>query len=379
MSIKRAVFLLLAMALGTLSACDDQKSASQSGQAGRPAPAVIVTPVVSKPVAALFDFVGQAEAFQSVDLRARVTGFLLKQAFKEGNPVRKGDTLFVIDPSEHNAARDAAAAKVARAKATIEEAENQLARYRTLTERGTFSEAQLDEAKAKAGQARADLAAAQADLKRAELDVGYTTISSPIDGRIGASAVDAGNLIGPDSGVLATVVALDPIRVNFSVSERDYLDYTQAKKKGQPTGFTPRIRLANDRIYPHDGKLDYIDNRVDPSTGTIRVRVEFPNPDSLILPGQFMNVTLVSADPKDQMVVPQAAVQENQTGPFVLVVDKDNKVELRPVKTGQRSGTEIAVTEGLNVGETVIVEGIQKVRPGATVKPVAQQKRAAAK
>jgi membrane fusion protein (multidrug efflux system) len=149
--------------------------------------------------------------------------------------------------------------------------------------------------------------------------------------------------------------------------------------KGESTGFTPRIRLANDQIYPHDGKLDFIDNRVDPSTGTIKVRVEFPNPDALILPGQFVNVTLVSADPQQQMVVPQAAVQTNQTGPFVLVVNKDNKVELRPIQTGQRVGTRIAVTEGLNVGETIIVEGIQKVRPGATVKPVAQQKRAAAK
>ncbi|MHA1564061.1 MAG: efflux RND transporter periplasmic adaptor subunit, partial [Alphaproteobacteria bacterium] len=133
------------------------------------------------------------------------------------------------------------------------------------------------------------------------------------------------------------------------------------------------------KIYPHDGKLDYIDNRVDASTGTIKVRVEFPNPDELLLPGQFVNVTLVSAKPENQIVVPQTAIQENQTGPFVLVVDKDNKVGIRPVKTGQRKGTEIAVTEGLTVGETIIVEGIQKVRPGATVKPVVQQKNAAAK
>ncbi|GBE42537.1 Efflux pump periplasmic linker BepF [bacterium BMS3Bbin10] len=379
MNLKRPAILLLALSLGTLAACEDRDSAQQGARAGRPAPAVTVTPVISKPVAASVDFIGQAEAFQSVDLRARVTGFLLKQAFKEGAAVKKGDILFVIDPSEHNAARDVAAAKVERANATIQEAENQLARYRKLAQTGTFSQAQLDAARAKEGQARADLAAAEAELKRAELDVGYTTIKSPIDGRIGASAVDAGNLIGPDSGVLATVVALDPIRVNFTVSERAYLDYTQAKMKGEATGFTPRIRLANDQEYPHDGKLDFIDNRVDPSTGTIKVRVEFPNPDSLILPGQFMNVTLVSANPKNEMVVPQAAVQANQTGPFVLVVNKDNKVELRPVKTGERIGAEIAVTEGLSIGESIIVEGIQKVRPGAAVKPVPLQKSASAK
>jgi len=314
-----------------------------------------------------------------VDLRARITGFLLKQAFKDGNAVRKGDVLFVIDPSEFNAARDVAAAKVERAKATLEAAENQLVRYKKLADSGTFSPAQHDKAKAEAGQARADIAASKADLVRAELDVGYTKVTSPIDGRIGGSTVDAGNLIGPDSGVLATVVALHPIRVNFSVSERDYLDHTQAQKNGKSVGFTPKIKLANDQVYPHDGKLDFIDNRVDASTGTIKVRVEFPNPDELILPGQFVNVTLVSSEPENQIVVPQTAIQENQTGPFVLVVDKDNKVGIRPVKTGQRKDAEISVMDGLAVGEMIIVEGIQKVRPGATVKPVAQKKSAAAK
>jgi membrane fusion protein (multidrug efflux system) len=335
--------------------------------------------VISKPVAASSDFVGQTEAFQSVDLRARVTGFLLKQSFKEGNTVKKDDVLFVIDPSEYNAKRDVAAAKVEHAKAVILEAQNQLRRYAKLEASGTFSPAQLDKAKADEGKARADLAAAEADLKTAELDVGYTKVIAPIDGRIGGSSVDGGNLIGPDSGVLATVVDLDPVRVNFAVSERSYLDYTQAIKEGKTSGFTPKIQLANDQMYPHDGKLDYIDNRVDPSTGTIKVRVEFPNPDALLLPGQFVNVTLVSAVPQNQMVVPQVAIQENQTGPFVLVVDKDNKVELRPVKTGQRIGTEISVTDGLTPGESIIIEGIQKVRPGATVNPVSGQKSAAAK
>ena len=374
MSMKISLCVLLSMALGALTACEEQ---SNTSKVKRPAPAVIVAPVVSKPVAASVEFVGQTEASQSVDLRARVTGFLLKQAFKDGNAVKKGEVLFVIDPSEFNAARDVAAAKVERANATIEEAENQLARYKKLEQSGTFSPAQLDAARAKEGQARADLAAAEAELKRAELDVGYTRIISPIDGRIGGSSVDAGNLIGPDSGILASVVALHPIRVNFAVSERDYLDYTQSRRNGKTAGFTPKIRLANDQIYPHDGTLDFIDNRVDASTGTIKVRVEFPNPDELILPGQFVNVTLVSEEPENQIVVPQTAIQENQTGPFVLVVDKDNKAGIRPVKTGQREGTEISVTDGLSAGEMIIIDGIQKVRPGATVKPVPQKKSAA--
>lgn len=376
MHMKAALYPLIGLTLAVLPACGDQGS---TDKAKAPAPAVVVTPVISKPVAASSEFVGQTEAFQSVDLRARVTGFLLKQSFKEGNTVKKDDIMFVIDPSEYNAKRDVAAAQVEHAKAVILEAENQLRRYARLEASGTFSPAQLDKAKADAGKARADLAAAEADLKSAELDVGYTKVIAPLDGRIGGSTVDAGNLIGPDSGVLATVVALDPIKVNFAVSERSYLNYTQAKKDGKSSGFTPKIKLANDQIYKHDGKLDFIDNQVDPSTGTIKVRVEFPNPDSLILPGQFVNVTLVSAEPKEQVVVPQTAIQENQTGPFVLVVGKDNKVELRPVKTGQRNGTEISVTDGLTPGESIIIEGIQKVRPGVTVNPVSGKKSAAAK
>ncbi|GAB4226853.1 MAG: efflux RND transporter periplasmic adaptor subunit [Methyloligellaceae bacterium] len=378
---KRAAWAIpvLVLLAGILSSCGEPGSSDKAAEAGRAVPAVVVAAVVAKPVAASADFVGQTEAYQSVDIRARVKGFLLEQAFKEGDAVSKGDLLYVIDPSEFEAAREAAAARVARAKATLEEAENQLTRYAALEARGTFSPAQLDAAKAKAGQARADLAAAIAELKRAELDVGYTRITAPLDGRIGASSVDVGNLIGPESGVLATIVALDPIRVVFSVSERDYLNYTQARKKGESTDFTPQIRLANDALYPHPGKLDFIDNRVDPTTGTIRVRVEFPNPDALLLPGQFVNVKLVSAEPEVQPVVPQVAVQENQTGPFVLVVTAENKVELRPIKTGQRKDSEIVVTEGLAVGEQIIVEGIQKVRPGATVKPVPAQSSTAAR
>jgi membrane fusion protein, multidrug efflux system len=370
MGIKSSVYLLLALALATLSACEDPNSASKADLASRPDPSVTVTAAISKPVSATAEYIGKAKAFQSVELRARVIGYLLERPFKEGKNVKKGDVLFSIDQAQFVAVRDAAAAKVAGAKATLLEAEKQLSRYQTLTQEGTTSQANLDKAEAEAGKSRADLAAAKADLDRVELDVGYTKIISPINGRIGGSSVDVGNLIGPSSDVLATVVALDPIQVNFSVSERDYLNYSAARSKGESVNYTPRIKLANGQNYPHDGSLVFIDNRVDPSTGTIKVRVEFPNPDSLILPGQFMNVTLISSDPKMQVVVPQAAVQTNQSGPFVLVVSGDKTVEMRPVKTGQLAGIDVAITEGLEEGETIISEGIQKVRPGAKVNPV---------
>ncbi|MDA7947351.1 MAG: efflux RND transporter periplasmic adaptor subunit [Hyphomicrobiaceae bacterium] len=362
---------MVAACLGMLTGCGDgDKTAAPANQ---PAPGVETTPVVSKPIASTLEFVGQTEAIQSVDLRARVTGFLLEEKFEEGSEIKKGDVLFVIDPAEFDANKDAAAAKVAGVEATIQETELQLARYRELRDRGTASEAKLDEAKAQAGRARADLAAAKAELDKAELDVGYTKITAPIKGRIGKSSVDVGNLIGPDSGVLATINELDPIRVTFPVSEREFLNYKEAQKKGEAEEYTPKIKLANDQMYQHDGKFEFIDNRVDPTTGTIRLYLDFPNPDGFLLPGQFVNVNLVSSDPEDQLVVPQAAVQENQTGPFVLVVDKDDKVVLRPIKTGQRNGADIAVLEGLNEGESIIVAGIQKVRPGMKVDPVSQK------
>lgn len=371
MRINRA-FALLAIALGTaLAACDDQQSATARA-AGAPVAAVTVAPVTAAPVANSMDFIGQTEAHQKVDLRARVTGVLIKQAFKEGAVVEKDALLYEIDPSEFAAARDSAAAKVAGAKATIIEAERQLERYKVLVERGTSSEASLDEATAKEGLAKAELAAAQADLKRAELDVGYTKISAPLSGKIGRSSVDAGNLIGPDSDVLATVVAMDPIRVVFSVSEQQYLEYRRSVQENRTIDFIPRIRLANSELYAHKGIWDFLDNQVDPDTGTIKLRLQFPNPDGLILPGQFVSVILESAEAKDQIVVPQASVQTNQSGPFVLVVDGDNKVELRTIKTAARTGTQIVVSDGLSEGEMIIVDGIQKVRPGATVNPVQQ-------
>lgn len=365
---------LLALGAGLgLGGCQSEKQAAP--QAG-PAPSVVVLPVTSKAVANTIGFVGQTEAFQKVDLRARVTGFLKKQDFKEGTNLEKGALMFEIDQSEYIANRDAAKAKVSRAEAAELEATQNLARYKKLVDKGTASVAKFDEAVAREGQAKADVEAAKAELVRAELDLGYTRIATPIAGRVGKSTVDVGNLIGPDSDILATVVTLDPIYVTFSISEREYLDYRKEVKAGTADEKKPRITLANGEVYPHDGEFDFLDNQVDAETGTIRARVKFPNKETTILPGQFVNVALVSSEPKKQVVIPQAAVQENQAGPFVLVVDKENKVELRPVKTGQRTGTELVVSEGLTEGETIIIEGIQKVRPGATVQPVKKSAKA---
>lgn len=338
----------------------------------KPAPSVITVAVQTKDVSAALEYVGRSQASHRVEIRARVSGVLLERPFKEGDTVKKDALLFAIDPAEFEANKASAEAEIARIKAQIEETSANLARYQELLKRDVASVQKFDEAKAKDGQARASLAAAEAALKKAELDLGYTRILTPIDGRSGIANADVGNLIGPDSGVLVTVLKLDPIRIYFSIGEREYLNYRQNAQPGEGVKLTPRIRLANGKIYPKDGTFDLADNEVDAATGTLRIRINFPNPDGLIVPGQFVNVILTSTAPSQQVVIPQVSIQENQSGPFVLVVDKDNRVEQRPIKTGQRIGAEIVALEGLTAGETIIVEGIQKVRPGVVVAPTPQ-------
>lgn len=335
-----------------------------------PIPSVVVEPVRATEVAGSAEFVGRTEASHRVDVRARVSGTLLERPFEQGSDVKKGALLFKIDPAEFESALASAKAQLARADAGLLEAERNFARYDELLKRETASVAQYDTAKAKHGKAKADVEAAKAEVQRAELDLSYATILAPIDGRTGIAKVDVGNTIGPDSGVLVTVLELDPLYVNFPVSEQKYLDYMQAVKEGKEEAFVPRIRLANDKLYAEPGKVDLFDNKVDPATGTINVRLKFANPDALLLPGQYVNVILTSETPEKQIVIPQVAIQENQAGPFVLIVNGEGNVEQRTIKTGQSIDTGIVVLEGLVEGETLVVEGIQKVHAGAKVETV---------
>ncbi|MGA9442257.1 MAG: efflux RND transporter periplasmic adaptor subunit [Methyloceanibacter sp.] len=365
---------LLALALPIfLSACSDRNEAGSD--ADKPLPGVVAQVVTEEDVSDQTDFVGQTRASQRVDIRARVKGTLLKRPFEEGRQVQEGAVLYEIDPAEFKANLLTAEAQRAKAQASYNENERNLERYTTLVEKGSsaVSESQYDIAKSKADQSKAEVSAGDADVERAKLDLGYATITSPIEGRAGISSVDVGNLIGPDSDVLVTVLALDPIDVDFAVGEREYLNYMETVKAGTAQDRTPQIMLANGKLYPHKGQVDIVDNQVDPTTGTISMRLKFPNPDRILLPGQYVNVLLTKINTERQVVIPQAAVQENQAGPFVLVVDSEDRVESRPIKTGSRVGIGVVVSEGLTPGETIVVEGIQKVRPGAEVKVTYQK------
>ncbi len=346
----------------------------EEGPPPAPPPAVTVTPVGEVAVAESSKYIGRTEAVSVVDLRARVTGFLMQRSFVEGRDVREGDLLYVIEQEPYQAALAVAEAAVAQTEATLANAEKYLARVNRVAGSGGASEAALDTAERTVLETRALLKERRAQLTQSRLNLGYTEIRAPISGRIGRTSVHVGNLVGPDSGVLATIVQLNPIWVSFPVSDRDYLEL-QRKSGGNPTlsALVPTIRLVDDSVYPHPGKIDFQDNRVDKATGTIMLRATFPNPRLLLRPGQFVTVIQSERATVERLVVPQSSVQRDQVGPYVFTVDPNKKVaEIRRISLGNEFGTGWIVTDGLSSGEWVISEGIQKVTAGAEVVPSLQ-------
>jgi RND family efflux transporter MFP subunit len=363
------VLLLIALFLGL--AFPGESAAAPPGPGAGAMPLVTVAPVVLQDVNPPAEYVGHVEAIQAVDLRARVEGFLEQINFREGSSVHAGDLLYVIEQKPYRTKVDADKAGVAQAQAALTRAQQYLERVKAVRS-GGVSATDIDNAVADELRSRAQLQAAQAALERSQLDLEYTTIKAPISGRIGRTAFTRGNLVGPTSGPLARIVQLNPIRVVYSVSENDLSliqpSLNDAALSKRDPGLVPRIRLADGEVYKTTGRVDFVNNEVDPSTGTIAVRAVFKNPDGLLLPGQYVTVLVSRRKPRIMPVVPQSAVQEDREGPYVLVVDGQNKVVLRRIKTGPFSGSNWAVEKGLVKGEMVIIEGLQKVRPGQSVK-----------
>ncbi|MEM7119863.1 MAG: efflux RND transporter periplasmic adaptor subunit [Pseudomonadota bacterium] len=370
------------VATSLLAACDDGDQA-QSTATAAPAPSVVVAPVVERDVKSHSTFVGRTVAVDYVELSAQVEGYLEERLFTEGQLVVPGDLLFTIDPRTFAAAVESAEASVAKAQASVTENSSQLERTKELYSTQDVSKARLDQDTASFLQAQADLQVAQAELKQAQVDLDFTRITAPITGQIGEATYSIGNLITSSSDPLATITSLDPIYVSFTVSERDILqvkrlrlangeDATFDTLDGLETMVVPMVELPDGKMYEHPGVIDFVDNTVDPRTGTVTVRAVFPNPNVLLSPGQFVSVLIESREATKRMVIPQAAVQEDQQGPFVLVVNAQNQVEKRQIQVGATEGVDWIVTSGLNVGELVIVEGLQKVRAGIAVNPVQQ-------
>jgi membrane fusion protein (multidrug efflux system) len=333
------------------------------------APAVTVVTVEQRDITPATSFTGRIEAKDKVELRARVEGFLEQQLFTEGDEVKAGDLLFVIEKAPYQAEIENVNAAIARAQATWDLAEIERRRQSELVKKQATAQARLDEATGRSGEARADLQRQQANLTTAELNLGYTDIKAPITGRIGRSTFSVGNFVGPQSGTLATIVSQDPMYVTFPVTQRQLLAVRKASEAGgrDPKDMAVKVKLADGSLYGEVGRLNFVDVQVNQGTDTVQVRATVPNPEGLLVDGQLVTVVVETAKPQAALVIPQQAVQIDQAGRYVLKVDVENKVQVQRVTVGGEDQGYYVVTNGLTQGERVITEGLQKVRPGMVV------------
>jgi membrane fusion protein (multidrug efflux system) len=359
--------LLMAVCLlfPLLAGCDEKKQA-----AAPPAnPAVGVRPAAMKGVSQSFEFVGHIKATDKVDVRARIEGFLEKVAFHEGQDVKAGDLLYQLEQPPFQAQVNTAKANVAQLEAQHRNAELTLGRAQYLIKTVAGQQSNVDSALASERALAAQIDGARAQLQTAEINLGYTEIRSPISGRIGRTAYTLGNLVNPASGVLATIVSQDPIYVLFPVSVRD-LEIIREARRNEEGGLAKidiRIRLSNGKEYPQRGVWNLTDPQVDQQTDTLIMRAIVPNPERQLVDGQFATAVIRERREAPRLLVPQAALQVDQSGYYVLVVDDQHKVQQRRIQTGPNQDTDVVITSGLREGENVIVDGIQKVRPGQVV------------
>jgi membrane fusion protein (multidrug efflux system) len=339
-----------------------------------PPPEVIVTEVVAKDVPVLLEWLGTTEGAVDADIRAQVAGYLISRDYREGSRVEKGTLLFRIDPRPFQAALDQARGDLGRADAALQLARLDVARYTPLVESGAVSRQEYDTAVQRQRSGEADVQAARAAMEKARLDLEFTEIRSPIAGVVGVAKRQLGDLVGPsDPEPLTTVSQLDPIRVSFPVSEREYLAAAPRVQKAVVEGSfaqaSLQLILADGSTYPHRGNAYPAGREIDPRTGTITVKGDFPNPDQILRPGQYARVRVETDVAKGALVVPQRAVQDLQGLAQLTLVGADDKVEVRTVTTGPVWEGLQVITQGVSAGERVVVEGFQKVRPGMQVTP----------
>jgi membrane fusion protein (multidrug efflux system) len=364
------------LALLALGACGDKKPDAQAKPGAMPPPEVSVVTVAPERVAISNELPGRVEATRTAQVRARVPGIVQKRLFTEGSDVKAGTVLFRIDPASLQAALSNVQATRARAEANLAQATLKVNRYRPLVQTNAISRQEFDDALAAQKQAQADLEAARASQQTASLNLGYATVTAPISGRIGRAQVTEGALVGQGEATpLATIQQLDPIYVNLTQSSSELLKLRQAMAAGKLKTVgrdqaSVSLVTEDGTPYPVTGKLLFSDLAVDQSSGAITLRAEFPNPDRFLLPGMYVRARLEQAVNESAITVPQQAVQRDNNGASVMTVGADDKVAPRPIKTGSAQGDKWIVTDGLKQGDVVIVEGLQKVQPGAPVKPV---------
>lgn len=335
------------------------------------APSVVVSEVIARDITPTFSYVGRVEPKDKVELQARVEGTLEQRQFQEGSIVEPGALLFVIEQAPYQVVVDKMSADLAAAKASLENAQADYRRKTELRKSKAISQSDLDSAKAEESGASANVLKAQAALREAKLNLSYTEIRSPLAGQISRSTYSVGNLVGPNSDVLATITRTDPVYVTIAISEKDLIEARRQGVDLKKPKVAPFLVLGDESKYPHDGYFDYLDTEVNRSTDTVLARAVFPNPDRLLVAGQFVKVLVKAKLPKRAIIIAQSAVQEDQQGYFVLVVNPSDRVEIRRVRLGDQVDKDWVVEDGLVLNERVIVQGIQKVRPDMTVNPVA--------
>lgn len=368
----RVSILALSLALAACAGADGSEAPAQP-----PPPAVSVAAVVTKDVTPWDAFTGRIEAVDRVEIRPRVAGYLERVLFAEGAEVRKGDVLFEIDAREYRAAHERALADVERAKARLALARSQFERAQRLMTSNAIARTDLETREAEAAQAQADVRAAQAAAEQARLDLGFTRVTAPIDGRVGKALVTPGNLVGggATATVLATLVSLDPVYVTFEGDEQTFLRYQQQARAGERAidgqARTPiRFGLADDGGYPHVAELSFLDNEIDRSAGTIRARARVANPERRFTPGLYARVQLAGGDAFRAVLVNDRAVLTDQDRRYVFVLGADNTAQRRDVRLGAVIDGLRVVNEGLAEGDVILVNGLQKVfMPGMPVAP----------
>lgn len=330
------------------------------------APEVTVAQIKENEIIRSFEAPGRVVSKYQVNVLARISGYLQKSYFKEGDFVKAGQTLFLIEPQEFSNAADVAKADVENTRAQLVYAEKQLARAKELVAKDYIAKSQYDNLLAQRDSLKAQLASAEARYNDTNRSLGYTHVKAPVDGRIGIITVTLGNYVTPSSGPLTTINSTDPIYVTFPLDSADFNALSNADGADHKNRKT-EIYFSNGQKYPFNGEQDFHDNKIDQSTGTVTMRATFQNPNNQLLHGEFVTVKLYSNNPVETPVVPQTAVQENQAGKYVYRIDEQNLPQLVYIKIGGQTGTDWIVEEGLKAGDRIVIDGLQKVVPGQPV------------
>ncbi|MCP8899191.1 efflux RND transporter periplasmic adaptor subunit [Gilvimarinus xylanilyticus] len=368
----RGYIAAIALLLAGLGGCSKSDNASIPSA---PPPAVTVYTVTEKPVGSYREFVGRTQAHRTVQITARVEGELTRRGFTEGAMVSEGQILYTIDDAPYVATVQGAEAELERARSEVERTTGEFERGQQLAPEGFLSAQDLEKLKAAASQAQSAVKAAESQLAAARINLGYTKIAAPFAGLVGKTHYNVGTVVGPSSGTLVELSAADPIYVNFQLEESAYISYLQKRQREGAASAAPALdislRLPNNEVYAQEGSLTFADTQIDPTMGAVNLRAQFPNPDGLVVPGMYVTLLVEGREKVNKVVIPQSAVQSTQEGYTVLVVDDGNTVAQKVVEMGRRIGPMWAVDAGLSSGDRIIIDGLQKVRVGIEVKPIA--------